>query len=218
MEGNSEVERQFEIEVMKSRIEIKEQALKNFGWELHDNVGQILSTARMQLNLLSLDVSDELKGSLDEVGDLIGSSLSQIRLISKTLSPDKIKGLGLLEAVRLEMERFNRLKFLDATLNIQGEEEELGERERLIMFRILQEYFSNVIGLAKATQLKVNFEYSKNSLTVVVSDNGIGFSSNSLSDGRWLENIGTRAELIGAKYSFKSQNLQGTQMILKYNI
>ncbi|UII24996.1 histidine kinase [Fulvivirga maritima] len=213
-----EAERLFEEEVVKTHVEIKEQALKNFGWELHDNVGQILSTARMQLNLLSLKVPADLQGSLDEVGELIGASLSQIRLLSKTLNPETIKRLGLVEAIRLEMDRFNRLQFLEATFTIQGEEEELGERETVILFRIMQEYFSNVIRHAKATQLNVSLKYSKGTLTISASDNGIGFGADSLNNGTGLLNMRSRAKLIGAEYSMKSQKKEGAQMMLKYKI
>src|SRR5690606_26148792 len=56
-----ETEKRFEEELTKSRLEIQEQTLKNVAWELHDNIGQLLSVANMQLNIRSEEHTSELQ-------------------------------------------------------------------------------------------------------------------------------------------------------------
>ncbi len=51
----------FEEEIAQAQTETQEQTLKNIGWELHDNVGQLLSFASMQLSILKMQVSDDVK-------------------------------------------------------------------------------------------------------------------------------------------------------------
>ncbi|UII19356.1 sensor histidine kinase [Fulvivirga ligni] len=213
-----EAERLFEEEVVKTQTEIKEQALKNFGWELHDNVGQLLSTARMQINILNLTIPDGMRESLEEVNELIGESLSQIRLLSKALNPEMISSLGLVESIRLELERFNRLKFLKADLNVHGEEIDIEERDIIIIFRILQEFFSNVIKHAKAQHLTVDLTYTNEALTIEAEDDGIGFGPENLKSGSGLLNMRSRAKMIGAECSIRSVKKQGARILLKYNL
>ena len=53
-----EIQQRFDEEITKSKLEIQEQALQNISWEIHDNVGQLLSVAKMQLNILQLNVPE----------------------------------------------------------------------------------------------------------------------------------------------------------------
>jgi len=107
-----EKERIFEETLKRSEIEIKENALKNIAWELHDNVGQLLSLAKLELNILkpkSIHNADKI----DEISEIIGSSLHEIRTLSKILNAEYINNIGLESSIKIEIERFNRLKFLE---------------------------------------------------------------------------------------------------------
>ncbi len=69
----------FEEEIIKSQLETQEQTLQNISWELHDNVGQLLSVAKMQLNMLEPDLAHGQKKILDETSEIIAQSLQEIR-------------------------------------------------------------------------------------------------------------------------------------------
>ena len=136
-----EAEKQYMEEIAKSQIEIQEQALQNMSWELHDNIGQLLSVARMHINILGTELNQENKEKLDDISEIVGKSLQEIRLLSKTMNTEIIQNMGLVKSVEVELDRFNKLNFLVAKLHILGEERSLDIKEEIILFRIMQEFF-----------------------------------------------------------------------------
>jgi signal transduction histidine kinase len=87
-------QQEFEEEISKTQTEIQEQTLKNIGWELHDNVGQLLAVASMQLNLLATQVSEEIKEKGNDTNKVISESLKEVRSLSKTLNNEVILNIG----------------------------------------------------------------------------------------------------------------------------
>lgn len=216
IQSQIEARKKVEDEIAKSQMEIREQSLKNIAWELHDNVGQLLSTAKMQLNILERQLSGEDANVVSEVNSLISDSLQEIRLLSRTLNAEVIRNLGLVKSISLELERFNKLKFLEARLSVTGEEVVLEENDQIILFRIMQEFFSNVIKHSKASELNVLLEYLPEKLLITAQDNGIGFDPESVTMGSGLINMRSRAHLIGATYAIRSSPNQGANLIICY--
>ncbi len=203
-----------EAELIKSQIEIKEQSLRNISWELHDNVGQLLSTAKIHLNLLEKD-HPELS-SIKEINELVGTSMQDIRSLSKTLNQEVIKNIGIAEALKIETERFNRLKFLKAHFNCSGKFAPIEFNDEIILFRILQEFLSNVIKHSKAENLKVNVHYTGQSLLLEAVDDGIGFDADTIDKGSGLINMESRAALVGASFNLQSGFGSGVCLRLEY--
>ncbi len=213
-----EQEEQFEKTLRKSQIEIRENALQNIAWELHDNVGQLLSLARLELNILQADISiPKNKDKVKEVSELIGSSLEDIRSLSKTLNPEVIKNMGFIQSIQNEINRFNRLQFIEATLNVIGDEYDIPQQDVIILFRILQEFFSNTIKHSKATKLEVDMYYTKDYLSINVTDNGQGFDKDNVQKGSGLINMKSRAAQINTRIILDS-NKGGTKVLLQYPI
>ncbi|RAV98468.1 sensor histidine kinase [Pseudochryseolinea flava] len=209
-------EQKIEQEIAKSQMEIQEQSFKNIGWELHDNVGQILSTAKMQLSILQRKLPEEHKQALSEIGNLIGDSLHEIRLLSKTLNHEVVSNLGLVKSVGYELERFNRLNFLKASLSVKGNVVPIDGRDEIIIFRILQEFFSNVVRHSKATELTVIIEFFADRLEVAARDNGVGFDPEKTQVTSGLINMKSRALMAGATYSIRTAPNEGVNLILCY--
>ena len=106
----------FEEELSNAQLEIQEQTLKNIGQELHDNIGQLLSVANMNMSILSTQVSDELKESFTETKNVIKESLGEVRTLSKSLNNEVIASRGFQNSVKNEVDRLNKLKLLKAEL------------------------------------------------------------------------------------------------------
>jgi signal transduction histidine kinase len=156
-----EAEKRFEKELVNSKLEIQEQTLKNIAWELHDNIGQLLSVANIQLNILRNAVPEVYYDKIDETKAVVTDSVQQVRALSKTLNSDVIKKNGLITSLQVEIERFNRLNFLKASLSIEGEIVVLKRENEIVIFRIIQEFLSNVMKHAKASSLDVTVVYNK---------------------------------------------------------
>jgi len=206
----------FEEEIIKSQLETQEQTLQNISWELHDNVGQLLSVAKMQLNMLEPDLANGQKRILDETSEIIAQSLQEIRTLSKLLNPEIVRNMGLKEAIELELQRFNRLKFLVAQLKIIGDEVDIDKKDEIILFRILQEFFSNSIKHAKATKLEVTLSFTTENLIITAQDFGVGFDKDTIENGSGLLNMKSRAKLIHTGFSLTSEKDEGVSLILTY--
>ncbi|WP_430408626.1 sensor histidine kinase [Kordia sp.] len=204
-------QREFENAIAETQIEIREQTLRNISWELHDNIGQLLTLAKIQLH----QISDHTEG-VSEVTETISKSLTELRALSKLINPDALKNIMLPEALSLEVARFNRLNFIEATLTINGDEEIIDDKAEIILFRILQEFFSNTIKHAKASKLDVTLTYDNKVLTIIAKDNGKGFDKlvDKPNKGIGLQNMKNRGKLIGAKIELESQLEKGTKLTI----
>lgn len=211
-----EIQQRFDEEITKSKLEIQEQALQNISWEIHDNVGQLLSVAKMQLNILQLKVSEEQQIKVQETSDIVGKSLHELRGLAKSLSPDTIKNKGLIESIKLEIERFNRLNFINSSLKISDEPYNLSNEKEIILFRILQEFSNNTLKYSKAENLVIELKYTDNQLEIYAEDDGIGFDINDTSkqEGIGLLNMKSRAKLIGGTIDLKSSKNNGTKLYI----
>ncbi|WP_435416453.1 sensor histidine kinase [Polaribacter aestuariivivens] len=204
--------KRFEREIAETQIEIREETLRNISWELHDNIGQLLTLAKIQLQNTSTK-------NIKEVSDTISKSLNEVRALSKLINPEAIKNIQLKEAIQLEINRFNRLNFIKSTLVVKGKEVAIDKKASIIIFRILQEFFSNTIKHSKASELTVVLNFKEELVIISASDNGIGFSSSEDSTkGIGLLNIVNRAKLIGATAKFSSEINKGTTLLIEYKL
>lgn len=211
-----EAQQRFAREIETSRLEIQEQTLRNIAWELHDNVGQLLSVVNMQLNLIIPKAPEQLLEQLSDTKKLVSETVQEVRTLSKTLNHDVIVKNGLVASVKIEVGRFNKLEFLAAKLEVRGEEITLASEHDIIIFRILQEFFSNVIKHAKAKNLFVLLNYQPNCLTILAEDDGVGFDMSVKSQNSGLETMKNRAFLIHASFELTSAIDKGTKLELNY--
>ncbi|WP_298762363.1 ATP-binding protein [uncultured Polaribacter sp.] len=207
----AETKKRFEREIAETQIEIREETLRNISWELHDNIGQLLTLAKIQLQNTSPE-------NINEVSETITKGLTEVRALSKLINPEAIKNIRLIEAIQLEIDRFNRLNFIKSVLRIKGKEFPIDKKANIIIFRILQEFFSNTIKHSKGKNLNVDLDFRQNELVIIAKDDGIGFSSESIATGIGLENIRNRAKLIGATAVFTSEENKGTTLKMIYKL
>ncbi|TYP72188.1 sensor histidine kinase [Aquimarina intermedia] len=213
---NINAQRRFDDELVKSKLEIQEQTLKNVSWELHDNIGQLLSTAVMQMNMLGSREEEKYDDSMKDVRNLVSSSLQEIRSLSKTLNHEVIQNVGIESSIKVELRRFEKLNFLKTTLEVTGEEYVLNPKDEIILYRIVQEFFSNTIKHAEAENLFVGIDFQNNELTIIIKDDGIGFDTESVVANSGLLNMKSRAALVNASFEIQSQLEKGTTLKINY--
>lgn len=201
----------YEHELAVAQVEISEATLRNISWELHDNIGQLMTLAKIQVQQ-----AGERPENIAEAAETIGQGINELRALSKLINPESLKSLTLREAIQLEIERFNRLKFIESSLKVNGLPISIDTEREIIVFRILQEFFSNTIKHSKATQLDVLLDYSDSQLSIKAVDNGVGFEFNSDFAGIGLKNMKSRAQLIEAHLEIISEKGKGTTLNLEY--
>jgi len=212
-----EQQKAFDEEISRSQTEIQEQTLKHVGWELHDNVGQLLAYANMQLNMLGTKVPEDIKDKVSETAQIVKDSLSEVRALSKSLNNDVLLNMGFEESITNELKRLKRMKFGSADLEVTGNIKAFRDKKHeIILFRILQEFFSNSVKYSEADSLKVMLDYTTSKLIITATDDGNGFDVASAKKGSGLINMQSRAELIDASFNIESQLGKGVTLTIEY--
>lgn len=191
----------FNRELTRAKIEIREETLKNISWELHDNIGQLMTLAKIQTQNAVDDPS-----RMEEAIQSQEVALNELRSLSRMINSDVLIDMDLVRAVELELERFNRLNVIKTSLTLQGQRFDIQKANDIIVFRILQELFNNILKHAKASKMRVVFKYTNQKIDILVEDDGVGFQKEMIKDGSGLRNIRQRAALIDASFSIESDN------------
>jgi signal transduction histidine kinase len=196
--------------MLNSRIEISEITMQNISQELHDNIGQSLTLAKMSLQ------SDTNVGEpqIDIARQLITRALQDLRDLSKSLNGNYILDLGLEKAVQHELGMVESSSPIRCEFESRGEFPGMSEQSEVILFRCIQESLNNVMKHSEATHLWVQFITGSPELQVIVKDNGKGFISAENEKGVGLSSIRQRVELLGGKCHITSLPGKGTTVIL----
>jgi len=215
------MERDYERALLKTQLDIQEQTFHDISQELHDNVGQILTLAKLTLNTVGPVLPEPANEKITNSKDLVSKAISDLRNFSKSLNTEMIKEVGLNEAIRREVEIIEKTGRYEAIFVQNGAARAFDKEKELIVFRIFQEVINNVINHSQATSLKVYATYDAKSFCLDISDNGKGFDVSSLSAtnqkfGLGLRNMRNRASLIGSE--FKIDSVPGTGTAVRITI
>jgi two-component system NarL family sensor kinase len=203
----------FEQELLKTQLEIQEETLKHISEEIHDNIGQVLSLAKLHLNVLPVPPAKENETSVEKVKQLVGQAITDLRHLSKSLHPDRINELGLQESIKQELDMLEKSGLYETNLQIKGAVFNLSAAKQTIIFRIVQEGISNIIKHAAANRVDVHLVYEQSLFVLELKDNGTGFNQEELNEqtlGIGLRNIRNRSALIGATVHLSQAKPSGT--------
>ncbi len=208
----------YEQTLLQSQLEIQEQTFRNISQEIHDNIGQVLSLAKLNLNTIPQNYSTE-KIALTE--ELLGKAINDLRDLSRSLHSEKITDIGLTDAVKHELSLIEKASRIKTKLSTENNDLLLSKEKTIITFRMIQEILHNILKHAKATEIFVELSLSKNHNSVTIKDNGLGFDINLLKKnetGIGLKSIKQRCELINATCHIDSAPGNGTSVkIIIYN-
>jgi two-component system, NarL family, sensor kinase len=202
----------FEKQLLQSRLEIQDQILNSISQEIHDNVGQNLSLAKVQVNIIE-ESGIFNKNDLIDIKDSISRAIADLRDITRSLSSQRVQQLRIHELINAELQRITKTGIADTVFDIAGIEKDLGFREKLILFRMIQEGLQNIVKHAQARNIKVSINYTDSHLEIVISDDGKGFDIKQeleAGSGLGLQNIMNRAALIKGKALITSVINKGT--------
>jgi two-component system, NarL family, sensor kinase len=204
----------FDKQLLESKLEIQEQTFDMISQEIHDNVGQILSLAKIQLGIMEQkqSVDSELLGNVKES---ISLAMTELRDIAKSLNSERVQTLSLQESISQEIRRINRSGFIKISSDVQGIEKNIPDQHKLIAFRIVQEGLQNIIKHAGASDVNVSIRYLEDCMFITIFDNGIGFNPETelkKREGLGLQNILRRATLVGGSAEIMSKLGEGTTL------
>jgi signal transduction histidine kinase len=198
---------QFEQTLLQSQLEIQEHTFANISREIHDNIGQILSLIRLNLNTLNAPAETEKINLMDE---LMGKALTDLRNLSHSLDADYIRNNGWAQsAVKLLNDLQNTGKY-STHIQLSDNLPALGNEKPIILFRMIQEVINNIVRHAAADTIFFKAQKENDKLVITIQDNGKGFDRQAASDGTGLRNLENRSRMINADLAISSQPGNGT--------
>lgn len=209
----------FRQTLLQSQLEIQEQTLKNISQEIHDNVGQVLSLAKLNLNTIDISKTEELQKKIESALIQVSKAINDLRDLSKSFNTDNISAIGLVRAVEYELDMIKKTGVHKTSFNVEGKIKKLEPQTELILFRIVQETLHNIIKHAEASSIWISARYTENDLGLEIKDNGKGFHPTAEGDqdtdsGLGIRNMNNRARLIGAKFNLNSIKNEGTSVTI----
>jgi two-component system sensor histidine kinase UhpB len=181
--------------------------------ELHDEVGQNLTAALLQLGRLRKSAPEELRPELGEAAETVRENLDELRRISQRLRPQDLDELGLVSAIAHFAERLTEQTRLPVGLRLASEVPPLTPEQELVIYRVAQEALTNVVRHSRASVATLAVEKTGIGRVILrVRDDGDGIAGSAPGGG--IRGMSERALLIGADLDIRDRPEGGTEVLL----
>jgi len=206
-----------EKSLLHTQLEIQEQTLQHIAREIHDNINLSLTLAKLNLNTFDWNNADKAKHKLDSSLQQISKAIADLSSLSKGMNSELIINQGLIEVLQKETTRLKELNLFELDYVVTGNPVFMDSQKELVIFRIIQEAFNNIIKHAKATLVKLNLEYDFDHINVLIADNGRGFCKDDVAQNKkesnaGLNNMQKRAALFNGRTIIDSALDSGTSI------
>jgi signal transduction histidine kinase len=185
---------------------------KHISQELHDGVLGRLFGTRLSLDSLNMGTSEDAIKTRGRYIQDLKKIEEDIRKVSHELNTDFISGSGYLDIIKTLLETQTTAYELDYTFNYDDSInwDDISNKNKIHIYRIIQESIHNIYKHANATLLKIGFELKKNVICLTITDNGSGFDVNKTKSGIGLKNINARVKEINGEIFITSEKEIGT--------
>ncbi|RYY54434.1 MAG: hypothetical protein EOO09_14450 [Chitinophagaceae bacterium] len=214
----TDLREQHEKNIMQAQLEMQEIIFQNISHEIHDNVIHSITLTNLQLSMLSKNAEDSEQKLITGLMSGLSETVFHLKNISKGLNRDIIQQQGLLTALEMEIDRLKKLNLFKISFQITGEPIFLDNDKELILFRIVQEAFQNIIKHAHASTVTLKIDYQQFQLHMTIGDDGVGLPDKKTLAAKvsssGLGNIRNRIKFLTGSYTLNSSNSGTTFSIL----
>jgi len=211
-----ELEDNIKISSMQSMLEGQEIERQRISQDLHDSLGGLLSTIKLQF--------DSVQAKMDAVGDLkeyksannmLDTAVQEVRSISQNLQPESLTKLGLIPALKDLFNRFDEDIYPEIDFQFYDVPDDIPIMLSLSIYRVIQELLHNTIKHAKATEILIQINTEGDELVIEFEDDGVGYDPENLKrKGMGLENIQSRITYFKGTIATDSNEGEGTSTLI----
>lgn len=210
------LEKQQKLLALDYMIQGQESERLRIAQDLHDGLGALLATARLQISKIRAELSNLQKISIfDDAENLINEAHKEVRRISHDMMPGALIDLGIGDAIE---DLIGPIK-QDGELNIIYNEklqEPLKDNMKIQLYRIVQEIIQNTLKHAEATVLAIDLFSEGGHLKLQTKDDGIGFYQDDAVQGLGLNGIKSRVEYLNGDLEITSDSSKGTSFAIAF--
>jgi signal transduction histidine kinase len=213
-----ELKLDYEKNLLHTQLEIQEQTLQHISREIHDNINLSLTLAKLNLNTFDWNYPVKAKNKIDSSLQQISKAIVDLSDLSKGMNSELITNQGLIEVLKKETNRLRELNLFELDYVVTGNPVFMDSQKELVIFRIIQEAFNNIIKHAKASSVDLNLEYNADHIKVLIKDNGKGFCKQVIEQNKHkesnagLNNMQKRAVLFNGRTIIDSAIDSGTRI------
>ncbi|MBC6367766.1 sensor histidine kinase [Algoriphagus sp. AK58] len=198
---------EYERTILNIENEIQQETLAHVGRELHDNIGQLLSLAKLNLNSAKPEKQAEGKEFINQI-------IKEVRGLSKTLNLDWVEEITLDDFIKQQLQRIESTGYCQTVFDSDHSLNELPKDKKLVLIRVIQECLNNAIKHASPSHISIRVFQNETSRKIEITDDGYGFDTSIQSSGSGMTNLKKRMETIGGSFSLSSTVGKGTQITL----
>lgn len=211
----TERKRQQEI-MMNAIVNVQEVEKHKFGKELHDGLGQILTSASLYIESLRKvknKLPEDKHTDLEQIRHLNKQAISDVRRISHGLMITGINEHDIKYLIKQICYNSSTSELSFSFEHNNFDEERIKKETKVHLYRIAQELSTNILRHSKATQAKICLTMMKDEvLQLSVTDNGKGFSPDKEKKGAGLNNIKHRIAILKGNINIVSSKREGTSI------
>jgi signal transduction histidine kinase len=210
-----------EMALLQAMIEGEEKERNRLANELHDGIGGLLGTIRMQLGAsLKAHHMQTTSGEFKEILLLLENAYDELRKTAHNLMPEVLQQEGLETATSIFCDRIRKTDALDINYETVGSIPRFRPSLELALYRIIQELTHNILKHARASEALVQLAFIGECLSVTVEDNGVGIQEtvSHSKTGMGIKTIQERIRKMGGKFDIVSSANNGTSINLEFNL
>jgi signal transduction histidine kinase len=197
-------------------VEVQEDERKRLARELHDEIGQALTSILIQLKTVQEERDAKvIKNRIDNLRQLTSQTIEELRRLAMDLRPAALDSLGIEAALRWYARQCSERTGVEILFSESDYPDRLPSHLELILYRIAQEGINNAIRHGKATQIQLGLEVDASSIRLTINDNGIGFHQSERYSGLGLVGIRERVELLRGHFTMNSSPGSGTALSIE---
>lgn len=204
--------------LFKLASEAQENERRRISRDLHDDSLQLLAAVIHQMDG-AIKAKDPQKANAQMIRakETITQTAEAIRRYCEALRPSLLDTLGLVASVEWIAQELEKNANIKVDFDTQGQNRRIRDKDKIHIFRVMQEAFHNIEKHSKATVVRVQWKYTDENLEISVIDNGIGMWNFGPSPARSLgiQGMYERMELVGGKLKIESQPGFGTKVSLQ---
>jgi signal transduction histidine kinase len=207
-----QVQREYNEALLQSQLETHEATLQQLSEELHDNIGQLLSSTKMLLGVTGMNLSNA-PDTLKTAEMTLGKAIQDLRALSKSLNKEWLHQFNIVDNLKAEVERINAAHTIHATYTTSIAYLPMPAAAQVMLFRIVQEALQNSIKHAQAHTIAIQTLFTNEHIIVTVEDDGIGIKQDDKAlTGVGIINMQHRTKLLGGTIAWNRIDHKGTQV------
>ncbi|OQP66280.1 hypothetical protein A3860_12305 [Niastella vici] len=204
-------------QITRATINIQEKERSEIGKELHDNVNQILASAKLFLSSPFIE-SEEREYFMNKATEHIHMAIEEIRKLSKSLVSPSAADLGIIETINDMIGDIRSAQKMEVCFNHGGiDESKLDNGLKLTIYRIVQEQMSNILKYAEASKVGITIKEQGKKISLSINDNGKGFDLAAKRKGIGLSNIFNRADVFNGKVNIRTAPGKGCTVTVVFD-